>query len=816
MSWITATDPLALVAIQGGQVGTPSTEAAAAGNSRLDVEQRSIVVGEPVPIAFCRRRNGYGGILISPGASEARFENNASNAVTASYLLVLSEGQLPGIQVRDVFQGPCRVGSHSQTYNRRAGTWEPGNFITDKNAPYRRFFNTQTVVNLDTDEKKRQYNLYLSTPLTDPAQLTEYPFDLFTWYEAELTNPAEPDKLTSWTYKVNGQNATVADIRNIKGTNYVVAEASSYCGSKGAYPGMTTVSFQSTIPDGFDLWKKQIHFYLRGGMQVTRLTDAQVGPSDNFCDLVQWMMQASGRFPAALIDTARLSATAHFLEDNELTCNCWITESSNYLDYLAKWAPLFLVCESNVAGKRGLRPILPITASNQIDTGAIVPVYTFSEDHILPDTLEIQYTSLADRRPFVVQAIWRQQLEDDFGIVRTAEVRLTGTAPDGPYESHDLSEFCTRESHAVKVGAYILAKRVYTSHTIRFTAKPQANNLAVTQGDIIRVRLARQASTAGISYHDFLYQVERITKTLAGELSYECTHFPIDSQGRSLISLAVANATGGGIQLSSNKSGLGCDLNSASNTTVPAETFSDPDLSGINAGLPIGIDVGGIEAPPGTVSTNPDDGLDGPSYTPHSLVAPPGVTNAVPGVGIDPGVGVCGTNGTKSLTWYKNGTKIVGYQYPPGGGSAVITYESPTEDIPAWLSPSEGILAIGTGDEGSTYTSVVECTNGAVSGKTTLVKANQPGQPGQPAEPGYMPSSDRTLYRCRLISPSFGNLSREFTSYGPPSVAFANSYTSVMAVSQSGTKFQVYGFPANELGTYPVPPTVEVLSIEIT
>ena len=551
MSWITATDPLALVAIQGGQVGTPSTEAAAAGNSRLDVEQRSIVVGEPVPIAFCRRRNGYGGILISPGASEARFENDASNAVTASYLLVLSEGQLPGIQVRDVFQGPCRVGSHSQTHNRRAGTWEPGNSIVQREG-------------------------------------------------------------------------------------YNKPEASYYCGSKGAYPGMTTVSFQSTIPDGFDLWKKQIHFYLRGGMQVTRLTDAQVGPSDNFCDLVQWMMQASGRFPAALIDTTRLSATAHFLEDNELTCNCWITESSNYLDYLAKWAPLFLVCESNVAGKRGLRPILPITASNQIDTGAIVPVYTFSEDHILPDTLEIQYTSLADRRPFVVQAIWRQQLEDDFGIIRTAEVRLTGTAPDGPYESHDLSEFCTRESHAAKVGAYILAKRVYTSHTIRFTAKPQANNLAVTQGDIIRVRLARQASTAGISYHDFLYQVERITKTLAGELSYECPHFPIDSQGRSLISLAVANATGGGLQLSSNKSGLGCDLNSASNTTVPAETFSDPDLSVTSSGSAINVGASGFEATPGTVPTNPDDLLDSSaspqlgSLTPVTNTGTPGVQFSQP------------------------------------------------------------------------------------------------------------------------------------------------------------------------------------------
>ena len=119
MNLITVSDPLALVAIQAGQIGASGSEAAAAGNSQLDTAQRSITIGEPVPIAFCRRRNGAGGVLVSPGATEARFENDAANAVTASYLLPVSEGELPGIQVRDVFLGPCRMGSHSQTYDRR-------------------------------------------------------------------------------------------------------------------------------------------------------------------------------------------------------------------------------------------------------------------------------------------------------------------------------------------------------------------------------------------------------------------------------------------------------------------------------------------------------------------------------------------------------------------------------------------------------------------------------------------------------------------------------------------------------------------------
>jgi hypothetical protein len=648
MSWISTSDPLALVAINAGQVGTPAVEAPAAGDNRLDTDQRSIVIGEPVPIAFCRRRNGFGGILVSPGATECRFENDTDNDVTAYYLLVISEGQLPGIQKRDIFQGLCRVGAITQTFNRRAGTWTPANVIVAR-------------------------------------------------------------------------------------AGYTKPEASYYCGSKGSYPGMTTVSFIVTVPNPFDVWKKQVHFYLRGGMKVTRLTDNTLGPSDNFCDLAKWMLLNSGRFPESLIDNAQLEATADFLEDNNFTCNCYITESRNYLDYLAEWAPLFLLCESNKAGKRGLRPILPITSSNQIDTGVVVPVFTFTEDNIVTDSVEIQYTSLSERRPFVVQAIWRQQLDGDFGIIRTAEVRFSGTATDGPYESHDLSEFCTRENHAVKVGAHILARRVYTTHTIRFTARPQSNNLLVTQGDIIRVRLTRQTSGGGTSFHDYLYQVQRITKTLSGELSYECVHFPVDAEGRSLIALAVAGTTGTGISLSSNRSGLGCDLNSSTDETLPDEDFSLPDLD-IDAGFPIDIGGGGFGdggfgdggfgdggfGGGGEVVPNPDDGLDEPSFPPHNKTVPsqPPVT----GNGLIPDVGVCGEVGAKRITWFKNGVKLWSGLLTPDGANAIVDYENPNEQPIVLFASPLGTVTIGKEDAGSVYESIVECNDGTFTGYSTFVE----------------------------------------------------------------------------------------------
>lgn len=520
MTWIKTSDPLALLAIQSGQTLNPSTQAGATASNSLDVDQRSIDIGEPVPIVFARRRNNAGGILVSPGATEARFENDASNNVTAFYHLVLSEGRLDAIPVKDVLQRSCRVGSHTQTYNRRAGTWLPGNYIT------------------------------------------------------ELVGFDKP-------------------------------EASYICGSIGLYPDMTTLSFQVTIPDGFDYWRRQVHVFVRGGMWVTRLLDSVLGPSDNFADLVQWMLSNSGRVPAALIDTTALTEAALFLEANGLTCNCWLQEAQNYSDILTAWSPYFLLGESNINGKKGLRPLLPTNSDGTLKITTITPEYTFTESEILPGTLEIDYTSWSDRQPFVAQMIWRQELGDDAAIIRTAEVQLSSnTSETGPYESHDLSAFCTSEAHAVKAGAYILARRTYVSHTARFSARPQVHSTILSPGSIIRVALERNAAGGSLSAHDYFYQVERITKTLAGDVSYECSHFPVDTEQRSIVAQLVAAATGTGILLTSNSSGIGCDINSATDETIPLEEYIIPDDINDPGGLDIGTDVARDAGEPTVLNTS--------------------------------------------------------------------------------------------------------------------------------------------------------------------------------------------------------------------
>jgi hypothetical protein len=519
MSIITS-DPLAFLTAQGGIVGTPLVEAGASGADNLDSRQRSAVIGEPIPIVFCRRVDGVGGVLVSPAATEARFEDDASSNITASYHLVLSEGQIDSIQVRDVFQRSCRIGNFTQTYNRRAGTFIPGNFID--NTP----------------------NL----------------------------------------------------------------EAPYYCGTSGTYKGLSTMAFSVTIPAGFDQWNRQVHCFIRGGIYVSRLLDSVTGPSNNVADLLLYLLRNSSRVPEAMIDTATsFLAAATFTNANGFFFNGVVSESTNLRDWIGGTLQYFLLRQARIGGMEALKPLVPTNSNGTIKTTAVSWAFTFTEQHIIPDSFEITYTPLADRKPFCATVLWRQQ--DDLGIpvMRNTEVRYTGTAIDGPFEQHDLSEFCSSENHAVKVGAYIISKRRHVTHRVQLGVKPDAFNPTLAAGDLVRVRLERVASTGADSVHDYLYEVDRIGKSITGEVRIDLTHFPVDASLASIVAQEVAEATGSGLLLPTGLTGVTCDINSSSDTSVPAETFTSGTFPNYGFSFdPLDeSDLGDQEV------DNPSDGLDG-------------------------------------------------------------------------------------------------------------------------------------------------------------------------------------------------------------
>lgn len=483
-------DPLSLVAAQSGLAATSTKAAAGGGNQNLTAALESVQLGEPVPIVFCRRRTvgsiTHGGVYIEPKATEARFEVNESTlALSFAYLLVLSEGDLPLLQVQDIYQHTCREGdTFNQKYDGRAGTWTPSSDVSNITAGL------------------AKYNV--------PA----------------------------------------------------------YLGTGGSYKNLTTLSYEGSSFIGDRTWSRKIFVAVKEGMKVTRLIDDVSGPSDNFVDLVNYLLSQAPNVASDSISTQGFTDAAEFTDANGFFFNGVLKEAQNLGDWIQSTADNFLLRFSQEEGKYTFKPRLPANSDGTINTGVITPEYTFTEEHLLPDGFEIEYLQMEDRAPVCAVMLWRQQPGDDFGIVRSTEVRFQGEAVNGPFVQYDLSEYCTTENHAIKVGIYHLARRKAITHNLRVLVR--AGNYAqfLSVGDIVRVRLRRETSIEQVSFHDKLYEIERIERSSGGQISYDLTHFPIDSQGRSIVARAVDAAVGRGVLIASAGSDLQCGTNYGNASSV--------------------------------------------------------------------------------------------------------------------------------------------------------------------------------------------------------------------------------------------------------
>jgi hypothetical protein len=184
----------------------------------------------------------------------------------------------------------------------------------------------------------------------------------------------------------------------------------------------------------------------------------------------------------------------------------------------------------------------------------------------------VDYSDAATRRPVPLAMMWRQQHDDtDVPIPRTLPVGEPN-AP-GPAEQHDLSQFATTENHAAKVGAFKYARSTISTHAATVRLRPGRQTGLIAEGDVVQLYLQVVTSREPPSVINRVYVVESIGYSLAGEETLSLSHFPVNSSGQSLIALAVANATGPGEILPSNRSGSSCDIPGAStDTTVPAKT----------------------------------------------------------------------------------------------------------------------------------------------------------------------------------------------------------------------------------------------------
>jgi hypothetical protein len=564
-------EPLFLLSAQTGMSVNELRAMAAEGNPQVEKPQEALKTGEPIPIIFCRRTDANkGGVMIQPKMTEARFSNplvkeqfgtgvgttiNVFNIVRLKYRLVLGEGDMEQLQIRDCFYGNSRRGSWNQKYNGAAGTWNPGNAIDD---------HFDSVLSLSTDSFGNQY----------------YDIPAFSDF-------SEGESVRAGSRVYYGLDGA-GDVKIIE---YKESSFPAFCGTGGTYGGLTTISFEYSVRESkADKIEKTVSVFVRNGLKVTRLVDSVTGGSDNYVDLVKYLFEANGRLDSDLIDTSSLTIAANFTNANGFFFNGKLEKSQNLLDWLQKTSVNFLLRLSNSGGKFGLLPRLPYNTDRTINTGQVTPEFTFTEEHVLDGGFEIEYISLEDREPvcFVVQ--WRQQPDADFGLVRTVQVRYQNEAANGPFVSIDMSDYCTSEDHAVKAGTYRLAQRKFVTHHLRLTVRERSYNSTLVVGDLVRVRLRRETSEGQVEYHDKMYEINRIEKTFESRIVYDLTHFPIDSQGRSIVARAVDAASGAGNIINVGRSTFDGDENSSTNTstigtssggggTVPSEDDTEQEIT---------------------------------------------------------------------------------------------------------------------------------------------------------------------------------------------------------------------------------------------
>ena len=360
-------------------------------------------------------------------------------------------------------------------------------------------------------------------------------------------------------------------------------EAPTQCGTVGTHKDLTTVSFSVTYFNGFDaagvglpdrgFWKRQIHLFIRNGVETTRLLDNTYGSSNNLADLYLYLLNNDGRTAPVRIDRESLTAAARFMDANGLFWNGVLSGPTSISDWMSKIGPYFMVRETKIGGRYGLRPLLPVTPSGAIDTEPLRPLWVFDGEAIVDGSYTWQTASADARRPYRAVAAWRQQGAEGLSrMTRTTAVAYDDTPDTALTEEHDLYQFATSELHVARAMRFAQAKRRYITHTAAVAIKSGYWNSTLGEGELIQLQLDREDVDGVSSPMIELYWIVSANTGREGTLTLQLEHCPVDGLGRSLVAQDVAAVRAEGATLLTGDSAPNCDADSsrATDCSIPA------------------------------------------------------------------------------------------------------------------------------------------------------------------------------------------------------------------------------------------------------
>lgn len=252
----------------------------------------------------------------------------------------------------------------------------------------------------------------------------------------------------------------------------------------------------------------QVQVWIPNGISINRLQPqlfpggAAFGPSNNFADFAYYLLTnedagsgALGReISDKLVARSWFEHTARFLDGYWMRFDGALADAVNIRDYLTQLAPYFLCNFVMINGKFALKPALPM-AGDRLNEGPIDIAMMFNDGTIVDGSYKLTYLSQSERQDFRANMVYRQTLKNSLIEKRSILVQwrwdenedsdTTNNITTVNQEDFDLSEFCTRRSHAFAAARYMLSIRRRVDHVVEFKTTPEGLSLA--PGDFIRL-----------------------------------------------------------------------------------------------------------------------------------------------------------------------------------------------------------------------------------------------------------------------------------------------------------------------------------------
>ena len=324
------------------------------------------------------------------------------------------------------------------------------------------------------------------------------------------------------------------------------------------YADITFLEIQGDLYDDSDpvegeykTTTRQLSMLVEKGVKVPLYSAGTPGSSDSsqhFVDLAMHLFALNKRVIAGTtadiaspIDTSNLQALASFHTNFGLFFNGMIEQTVNIIDYISTMAPFFFLSFVSENGRYALKPLLPLTAGNEIDTTALTPTATFTDSEIIAGTFKKEYVEGEERRDAQISVVFRESQKNRIGFQKSSVIRFSTVDSDVRLIQYDMTDFCVTESHAQNFAKLQLATRKHSTHTISFDTPLLTSSLAVT--DIIQVQRARLNSVGDDRTETDHYQVTSITHSTDGITTIAAMHFPLNGSNVAEISNEVINGS---------------------------------------------------------------------------------------------------------------------------------------------------------------------------------------------------------------------------------------------------------------------------------